>query len=152
MFFGGISYSYQSTLIKCPKSVNSDSYQKLVISKSMIYHGMNNLYGQFGWTLMQDGAPAHTSNSTLEYLSSRCNVLPNWPPNSPDLNPIENLWGIMGKRIILKKPNNRQELETIARDVWKNLEFSMIENLIRSMEKRLKLVVELEGECINGHF
>ncbi|KAJ6230673.1 transposable element tc1 transposase [Anaeramoeba flamelloides] len=76
----------------------------------------------------------------------------NWPPNSPDLNPIENLWGIMGRRISKESPNSERKLELIVRKVWKNIEWEVIENLINSMEKRLRLVVELNGESINGYF
>ncbi|KAJ3442125.1 transposable element-related [Anaeramoeba flamelloides] len=73
-------------------------YQKKVISRCRVFTDMDKEFGKWNWILMQDGAPAHTSRSTKEYLSKKCSVLENWPPNSPDLNPIENLWGIMGKK------------------------------------------------------
>ncbi|KAJ6254054.1 transposable element-related [Anaeramoeba flamelloides] len=152
MFFGGINSNWMSTLIKCPKIVNSESYQNNIISRCRVFSDMDKEYGQWNWLLMQDGAPAHTSNSTKEYLSNKCLVLKNWPPNSPDLNPIENLWGIMGRRISKESPNSERKLELIVRKVWKNIEWEVIENLINSMEKRLRLVVELNGESINGYF
>ncbi|KAJ3425859.1 transposable element-related [Anaeramoeba flamelloides] len=110
MFFGGINYSYQSTLIKCPKIVNSESYQKNIISRSKIFSGMDNLFGKKQWILMQDGATSHTSISTKEYLKKKCNVLKKWPPNSPDLNPIEHLWGIMDKKISDETPKTKNQL------------------------------------------
>ncbi|KAJ3452690.1 transposable element tc1 transposase [Anaeramoeba flamelloides] len=152
MFFGGINYSWISTLIKCPKIVNSESYQKKVISRCRVFTDMDKEFGKWNWILMQDGAPAHTSRSTKEYLSKKCSVLENWPPNSPDLNPIENLWGIMEKRISLEAPKTEKKLEATVRRVWKNIEWGVIENLVSSMEKRLRLVVEHNGESINGHF
>ncbi|KAJ6252742.1 transposable element-related [Anaeramoeba flamelloides] len=132
--------------------VNSESYQNNIISRCRVFTDMDKEYGQWNWLLMQDGAPAHTSNSTKEYLSNKCLVLKNWPPNSPDLNPIENLWGIMGRRISKESPNTERKLEIIVRKVWKNIEWEVIENLINSMEKRLRLVVQLNGESINGYF
>ncbi|KAJ6229129.1 transposable element-related [Anaeramoeba flamelloides] len=132
--------------------VNSESYQNNIISRCRVFTDMDKEYGQWNWLLMQDGAPAHTSNSTKEYLSNKCLVLKNWPPNSPDLNPIENLWGIMGRRISKESPNTERKLEIIVRKVWKNIEWEVIENLINSMEKRLRLVVHLNGESINGYF
>ncbi|KAJ3441128.1 transposable element-related [Anaeramoeba flamelloides] len=152
MFFGGVNSNWMSTLIKCPKIVNSESYQNNIISRCRVFSDMDKEYGQWNWLLMQDGAPAHTSNSTKEYLSNKCLVLKNWPPNSPDLNPIENLWGIMGRRISKESPNSERKLELIVRKVWKNIEWEVIGNLINSMEKRLRLVVELNGESINGYF
>ncbi|KAJ3426174.1 transposable element-related [Anaeramoeba flamelloides] len=130
--------------------VNSESYQNNIISGCRVFTDMDKEYGQWNWLLMQDGAPAHTSNSTKEYLSNKCLVLKNWPPNSPDLNPIENLWGIMGKRISKESPNTERKLEIIVRKVWKNIEWEVIENLINSMEKRLRLVVQLNGESIQS--
>jgi hypothetical protein len=41
------------------------------------------------WVFMQDGAACHTSAPTMEKLRRRVHMLPDWPLNSPDSNPIE---------------------------------------------------------------
>ena len=101
---------------------------------------------------MQDGIPCHQSYSTISYLEKRCKILKGWPANSPDLNPIENLWGIMGKTLGRRRPSNTRELENVVRDIWNNLEWDLIQALINSMERRLRLVIEYQGENINGFF
>ncbi|KAJ6226609.1 transposable element-related [Anaeramoeba flamelloides] len=152
MFFGGIAYDWISTLIKCPKRVNAESYRKCLVSKYGLFTGMDNLHGKKNWLFMQDGAPAHTAKTTITYLEKKCNILQNWPANSPDLNPIENLWGIMSRRLNEIDIKTVKNLEKVVREVWKNIDWLMIENLINSMERRLKLVVQLKGDCINGYF
>ena len=46
-------------------------------------------YSKYKWAFMQDGATCHTCSQTIEWISQRAVVVPGWPPNSPDLNPIE---------------------------------------------------------------
>ncbi len=76
-----------------------------------------------------------------------------WPPNSPDLNPIENLWSIMDKKLENNgRPNNKEEFIETLKEVWNNLDWKVLENLSLSMEKRINLVIEREGESINGYF
>ena len=57
---------------------------------------------------LQDSAPCHASKSTKEFLTNnQIRVLP-WPGNSPDLNPIENLWLQMKVRVAQKEPTSYQ--------------------------------------------
>lgn len=152
MFFGGISYKWMTSLVKCPKTVNSTTYCNQVLPRSRIISGMNKEYGKNNWLLMQDGAGPHIATDTMSYLRNKCTLLQDWPSNSPDLNPIENLWSIMGKQVNKRRPKTKKSLWRIVSEVWNNLDWKMIENLIDSMEKRLNLVMLLDGGCINGYF
>ncbi len=57
------------------------------------------LYGDADFIFQQDLAPAHTAKGTKSWFSDHGVTLLDWPANSPDLNPIENLWGIVKRKM-----------------------------------------------------
>jgi hypothetical protein len=51
------------------------------------------------WILQQDNAPIHTAKSNMSRFKSRNINVMDWPALSPDLNPFENLWGILAREV-----------------------------------------------------
>ena len=71
-----------------------------------------------------------------------------WPANSPDLNPIENLWNIVKRNVKRKKPQNQKNLTGFMKEEWDAIPESILINLIKSMRRRCELVIENNGEEI----
>lgn len=98
---------------------------------------------------MQDNAKPHTARVTTRYLNSTTlKVLPNWPPNSPDLNPIEAWWGEMKYRLQGKLFSSRDDLWGAVRKAWDDLDAAKIDTLAATMPARVKNCIRAGG----GHF
>lgn len=100
---------------------------------------------QTGRTLQQDGAGCHTAATTLTYLEGKGVKVMQTPARSPDMNPIENLWAVMARKVTVLAPTNRGELIDAVQKVWQELDVSMVNNLVGSFRKRCIKVLENKG-------
>ena len=95
---------------------------------------------------MQDGVPCHHSKVAKNFLDSNNINLCKWPGNSPDLNPIENLWTNMKNKVSEKQPLSGAELVKAIKEVWvKEISKKYCQSLIKSMPKRIKAVIKNRG-------
>jgi len=71
-----------------------------------------------------------------------------WPPQSPDMNPIENLWAIIKAKRQKKYgvPTTKNALIEQIFDIWDNIEPEIVANLANSANKRVNLVLKLKGK------
>jgi len=107
-----------------------------------------------GDIFMHDNAPVHTAQvvqNALEELSIEVMV---WPPHSPDLNPIENLWSLMKQTIYELYPelehapntqSSKQLLIRAAQEAWHMLEDRVLIRLSETMPHRVKAVIAAKG-------
>lgn len=99
----------------------------------------------------QDNAPIHKSALTMDWFQdNNIQVLP-WPALSPDLNPIENVWGLMTQQVYAggKQYSSIQQLQVAITQAWKNLSIEYLEGLVLSMRKRCIKVLEKRGAYIS---
>ena len=102
-------------------------------------------------TFQQDSAPCHTSKMCQKFFRENGIQVLNWPGNSPDLNPIENLWSIIKMRLRNRDCTTKQKMIEAVIDLWyhdpKILE--NCKNLSNSMCKRVKEVIKKRGGHIS---
>lgn len=143
-----ISSQDSSVLTLCDTPQNSRSYQSTVLTPNLnfIRHRTTRARRANPIVYMQDGAPSHTSNSTTTFLrDNQVCCLVNWPPNSPDLNPVEHCWSFIARQLVGKRFSNATELEANIRAVWDNRPPTLVPNLYGSMVRRLTAVVVAKG-------
>ncbi|MBW0582730.1 hypothetical protein O181_122445 [Austropuccinia psidii MF-1] len=94
-------------------------------------------------TLMEDGAPIHTALASQQWRQDHHIQIFAWPPNSSDLNPIENLWFKM-KFVVtnLFNPKTMDELSKAIHIIWDTMPFDHLEALLVSMPARMRIVLD----------
>ncbi|GFW47617.1 transposable element Tcb1 transposase [Trichonephila clavipes] len=96
---------------------------------------------------MDDNARPHHANIVDECLQSEDITRMDWPPYSPDLNSIEHVWDMLGRRFAVCQPPPTclPELRRALLDEWCNIPQIQIHNLMLSMARRYKACIESSG-------
>ena len=97
------------------------------------------------WHLLQDNDPRHRSDKAYIWLHNHGVSRVKFPPYSPDLNPIENLWADMARRVESHHCTTLYELEDAIALEWDSTDKKLLQKLVASMPKRCKAVIESEG-------
>ena len=137
--WGAIWTGVRSELIRLHGSVNALQYCDV-------------LHGFFATTVLpahcvfqQDNAPIHRSWTTRQMLYDLDVRLLPWPSRSPDLNPIEHVWDILGRRIQHCTPGNLNQLFEILQKEWDAIPQDDLDRLIESMPRRVGVVISKGG-------
>ena len=99
------------------------------------------------WCYLQDRDPKHTARATVAWLDEHVpeHLVDSWPANSPDLNPIENIWAELRCNVARRNPRSREELERAVTSSWREIAQPPIDNAMNSMPRRLRAVLAAKG-------
>ncbi len=116
MIWGATSSAGVGPLCFLKTNVTAPVYQDIL--EHFMLPSADQLFKDADFIFQQDLAPAHTVKSTKSWLNDHGVGVLDWPANSPDLNPIENLRGIVKRKMRNKRLKNADELKATVKETW----------------------------------
>jgi transposase len=104
-------------------------------------------YGAAPCVFQQDNAPCHKAHSVMNFLNEQNLTLLQWPPYSPDLSPIENLWAIVKRKVHSQSTKSKPELISRIKAIWNDdaAISDACRSLIESMPRRIQACIDARG-------
>jgi len=155
MVWGCFCNNILGPLVLVEGTLNSDKYIELLQEHLLPF--LNDLNGEgelIPWYFFQDNyifqddnAPCHASIKTKSWKEDNSIEILPWPAQSPDLNPIENLWNELEIRIRKRKPmpKNKNDFFVALKEEWYKIDKSRLIRLVKSMPNRINAVIESKG-------
>ncbi len=143
MIWAAMSSADVGPLCFLKSTVNSAIYQEIL--EHFMLPSADKLYGDSDFIFQQDLAPAHTAKGTKSWFNDHGVTVLDWPANSPDLNPINNLWGIAERKMRDTRPNNADDLKAAIKAAWASITPEQCHRLITFMPRRINAVIHAKG-------
>ncbi len=141
---------------KPARNITSSEYEQ-VLKQTLLPEARRLFTGQghnSGW-FQQDNDPTHKQASlraiedwNKQHPGQHINLLPDWPPNSPDLNLIENVWAWAERKVDAAGCKTFEEFQQCVVKTIRKVPNKMLKNLYASMRERIKMCIEAEGDRI----
>jgi transposase len=142
--WGAIGWHGVSPLKRVRGNLNGEQYRTdIVYDVKEVGEALISSTGQP--IFMQDKAPAHNALLTREFLADRGVQVLDWPGNSPDSNPIENVWSEVSRLTKYEHITNADQLFDAVNAAWSSLNLGYIRSLFRGMPRRTGAV-----KCARG--
>lgn len=145
MIWGAISERGCTELHFVTGGMDTDNY--LSTLNATLIEPMKIFYPD-GYFFQQDNAPAHRAKKTKDWLRHNDINLIEWPANSPDLSPIENVWGVIKREISKQQPKNYEDLQEKIKSLWLKYAPGFVGDMTCTMRKRIDACLANNGETI----
>lgn len=150
MVWAGVCSDGKTPLVFVDPGVKIDQkyYKEEILEKTLLPWSHSH-YPNTHWTFQQDGAPAHKAKTVQAWCK---NNLPGfiaaheWPPSSPDLNPLDySVWSVLEAKVSAKPHHNLESLKASLVKEWDNIDLQYLRSVINAFPKRLKAVLKARG-------
>ena len=147
MVWGCISHDCKLDLVTIQGNLTGDQYISDIL-QPVVPH-FNNHPLATRPVYMDDNARPHRSRAVTTYLQSEAVTSVPWPAMSPNLNPIEHIWDMLGRRIQAREPHvqNIRQLEAALHREWQQLSQHDIRRLTGGMRRSVEAVIQVRGAC-----
>lgn len=125
--------------------MNQQQYKKVLETK--LLRQMRDWFPDGDGVFMHDGAPCHKAKSITNFLEENIIKTLPWPGNSPDMNPIENLWAIVKKRLRKTNITTKTDLIATLTNIWHRDDEikNSCQKLVESMPRRIESLIKSKG-------
>ena len=146
MVWAGFSAFGKTPLVFVTHRMNSKNYQNVLEDNLLPYMRR---FPSIRFTYQQDNATIHVSTDTQGWLKKKKVSTLDWPARSPDLNPTENLWGILVRDIYAdsRQYENVNQLKEAIQKAWDRVSLDQLSPLVNSMPNRMIQVIERHGKA-----
>jgi hypothetical protein len=146
--WGAIGFNWKSKLVNISRKtggrINTQVYKLQCLSPHRVH------LSAAGKRFQQDGARYHTAKVILNYCNNQnIKLMENWPPYSPDLNPIEQVWAYLDREVERLYPEGSGDKAIRFKqysDTWEAIPMETINNFVLSFEDKVKACKEANGD------
>ncbi|KAL4496952.1 hypothetical protein ABPG72_002108 [Tetrahymena utriculariae] len=139
--WGGITSRGALKIEIMTDNMNSKIYLNILKKK---VKELEELFPQ-GYVWQEDNSPVHRSQMCQDFIQKNIHKKLDFPPYSPDLTPIENIWAWLKSQVNKDQPQDIDQLKRSIRKYWNQITPQFLSSYFNSMEKRIKLIIDENG-------